>query len=107
MASAVAVRDQFAVAAGRESHCRAHDLSRDLAELFGQLDARLNPSETTHLHESARLAAGTIVRLLLAPAGAVPTAPQIHSDSAELDARDQLLEEPVTMAQAGVQQARP
>jgi hypothetical protein len=94
MESAVPLDDHRAVSAKGEAYRRAHDLTVDLGELPGQLDTGPDPNATIQLHESARLAVGTLVRALV-PAGAVPTVRQ-------LDAWVTLLDELLTEAQAGV-----
>jgi hypothetical protein len=100
MASAVPVVDERARTATRQAYRRAHDLTGHLAELLAALAARPDPSQTSQFGESARLAVGTIVRLLL-PVGAASTIPQAATDSAELDAWDELLDELLMEAQAG------
>jgi hypothetical protein len=97
MASAAPLRDQLAATAavGREAYRRAHELTSHLADALGELEAWPDSSQSIPLHESARLAVGTIVRLLAGPAGAVAAA-------AELDAWVQVLDELLTDAQAGV-----
>jgi hypothetical protein len=82
--------------------CRACDLTGHLAELLArraELEARPDPSDTIQLHESARLAVRTIVRLL-APGGAVPIVLGISADPDELDAWVDLLDELLTDVQA-------
>jgi hypothetical protein len=94
--------ERLAVSARREAYRRAHVLAADLTELLGQLDARRgDPSERVELQESARLAVGTIVRLLAAPSGGVPPVRRTSTDPGELDAWVRLLDELLTDAQVG------
>ena len=90
------------LAALRGAIRRSCDLTGHLAELLArraELEAQPDPSEIAGLHESARLAVGTVVRLL-APPGAAPTVLGISADADELDAWVDLLDELLTDAQA-------
>jgi hypothetical protein len=106
MASAVPLVDESPRSARREASRWADDLTGHLAELLADLDARSDPSEISQLHESARLAVGTVIRLLVA-AAAVPTVPRTSTGPAELDAWIQLLDELLTNARAAGAIARP
>jgi hypothetical protein len=81
---------------------RTCELTGHLAELLArraELEAELDRADTIQLHESARLAVRTIVRLL-APPGAAPTVLGVSADPAEMDAWVDLLDELLTDAQA-------
>jgi hypothetical protein len=94
--------ERLAASTRREAYRRAHELAGDLTELLGQLDVNgTDPSERVELQESARLAVGTIVRLLAAPSGDVPAVRRTSTDPGELDSWVQLLDELLTDAQAG------